>query len=49
MRKPIEQELAKLMNMDIIEKAEGPTPWVSPILTVPKWNDEIRICIFVYT
>ena len=45
MRKPIEQELAKLMDMNIIEKAEGPTPWVSPILTVPKRNGEIRTCV----
>ena len=31
--------------MDIIEKVEGPTPWVSPVLAVPKKNGEIRLCL----
>ena len=30
---------------DLIEKVEGPTPWVSPILTVPKDSGDIRICV----
>ena len=31
--------------MDIIEPVEGPTPWVSPVVVVPKQNDEIRLCV----
>ena len=31
--------------MDIIEPVEGPTPWVSPIVVLPKQNDEIRLCV----
>jgi len=46
LRGPVEEELAKLLKADIIEKVEGPTPWVSPIIVVPKGGTkEIRICV----
>lgn len=35
-RKQVEQELKKLEALDIIEKVDGPTPWVSPIVVAPK-------------
>ena len=31
--------------MDIIEKVNGVTEWVSPIVVAPKKNGEIRICV----
>ena len=31
--------------MDIIEPVEGPTPWVSPVVVVPKADGEIRLCV----
>ena len=31
--------------LDIIEKVEGPKPWISPIVIVPKKSGEVRICV----
>ncbi|KAK0148839.1 hypothetical protein N1851_010750 [Merluccius polli] len=47
MRKRIEAELQRLEDLDIIEKVDGPTPWVSPIVPVPKPKDPeaVRICV----
>jgi hypothetical protein len=44
-RKDVEQELKRLEQLDIIEAVDGPTPWVSPIVVVPKKSVEIRICV----
>jgi len=46
-RKQVEDKLRQLENEDIIERAERPTPWVSPIVVVPKPSkpNEIRICV----
>ena len=44
-RKKVEDELLRLEKLDIIEKVEGPTPWISPILVVPRKNDSIKICV----
>jgi hypothetical protein len=32
MRKQVEEQIKQLEEMDVIEKIEGPTPWVSPVL-----------------
>ena len=47
MRSKVENELHRLLAEDIIEKVDGPTPWVSPIFVVPKPKnpDEVRICV----
>jgi len=39
--------LEQLEKDDMIEKVNGPTPWVSPVVIVPKPNnpDEIRLCV----
>ena len=46
-RKQVEEELQKLEELGIIEDTEGPTPWVSPLVCVPKPRnpDEVRCCI----
>ena len=35
-RKKVVGQLLKLKKLDIIKKIEGPTPWISPIVVVPK-------------
>ena len=38
-------KLERPERIDIIEKVDGPTPWVSPIVVVPKKSGEVRICV----
>ena len=44
-RKDVERELERLKKEGIIEKVEGPSPWVSPTVTVSKKDGGIRLCI----
>ena len=46
-RNQVKEEIQKLLDQDIIEKINGePTPWVSPIVAVPKkGTDAVRICV----
>ncbi|KAK3752378.1 hypothetical protein QZH41_000375 [Actinostola sp. cb2023] len=36
LRAKVEEEINQLLDADVIEKVEGPTPWVSPIVVTPK-------------
>ena len=45
LRKKVEDKLAELVDGDIIEKAEGPAPSVSPVCIVPKPTGEIRLFV----
>ena len=45
LRDNVKKKVEELVNMDIIEPVEGPTPWVSLVVVVPKQNDEIRLCV----
>ncbi|RUS85862.1 hypothetical protein EGW08_006346 [Elysia chlorotica] len=44
-RKDVEKELRRLEDQDIIEPVTGPTPWVSPIVVVPKKSGGVRLCV----
>ena len=35
----------ELLEKDIIEKVEGPTVWVSPVVVAPKPSGDIRLCV----
>ena len=44
-RDAVEREIKRMLDEDIIEPVDGPTPWISPIVIVPKSTPgEIRIC-----
>ena len=41
----LEAHLNELVEQDIIEKVDGPTTWVSPVVIVPKSEGKIRLCV----
>ena len=43
-RQKVENKLNELLDLDVIERVEGPTSWVSPILAIPKGND-VRLVV----
>jgi transposase InsO family protein len=46
LREKVEAAISKLEAQDIIEQVtEGPTPWVSQPVFVPKSNGSIRLCV----
>lgn len=45
MRQKVSDKLDELESLDIIEKVQNPTSWVSPVIVVPKPNGDIRLCV----
>ncbi|KAL8625759.1 hypothetical protein ACOMHN_012352 [Nucella lapillus] len=45
LRSKVEEKIQELVNKDIIEPVTSQTPWVSPIVIVPKPNNAVRICV----
>ena len=46
-RKNLEACVESLLQQDIIEPSDGPTPWVSPVVLVPKLKQPggVRLCV----
>ena len=47
MQKQLEEQVNKDKELGVIEKVEGPTPWVSPVVVTPKPKQPgiIQVCI----
>lgn len=45
MRSQVERKLQELEDQGVIEKVEGPTPWVSALVPIPKKDGDVRLCV----
>ena len=45
LRSRVEEKIRELEDLNIIERVDGPNPWVNPVVTVPKPNSNIRLCL----
>ncbi|CAB4013461.1 Retrovirus-related Pol poly [Paramuricea clavata] len=45
LRRKVSAALKQLEKDDIIEKVEGPTPWISPLVVIPKNDGTVRLCV----
>lgn len=41
----VDAKINDLMSAGIIEKLDGPSAWISPLVVVPKADDDLRICV----
>ena len=44
-RHDLEKQLEADESLGVIERPTGPTPWVSPVVCVPKKNGKMRVCV----
>ena len=45
LRAEVNDKLDELEALDIIERVNEPSCWVSPVIVVPKPNGDIRLCV----
>ena len=46
LREKVKKKIEKLVAIDITEPVEGPTPWVRPVVVVPKQIKMIKyVCV----
>lgn len=41
----VDTKIQELLSAGIIEKVDGPSEWISPVVVVPKSDNDLRICI----
>ena len=44
-RDKLERKLNELVDLDVIERTEDLTPWISLVVVLPKPNGDIRLCV----
>ena len=45
LREKLGNKLDELEKLDIIEKVNEPSKWISPVVVVPKPGGDIRLCV----
>ena len=45
LRRKVSGALQQLENDDIIEKVEGPTTWISPLVVISKSDGTVQLCV----
>ena len=45
LRKKVSAELKRLKQEGIIEEVDCPSPWISPLVAIPKKNGNVRLCV----
>ena len=45
MRKKVNEKLKEMEEQDIIEKVDGVTPWLSPLIPIPKKGGDLRLVL----
>ena len=45
LQEKVEKKIQELLDCDIIEEVDGPTPWVNAVVIIPKADGDIRLCI----
>ena len=45
MTSKVNEKLKEMLEQDIIEKAEGATPWLSPLIAIPKKSGDVRLVL----
>lgn len=41
----MERKIQQLLELDVIEPVSGATPWVNPVVIIPKPDNDIRLCL----
>ncbi|XP_055633382.1 uncharacterized protein K02A2.6-like [Toxorhynchites rutilus septentrionalis] len=45
LKEKVDAKILEMLRSDVIEPANGPAEWISPMVVVPKGKDDIRLCI----